>query len=107
MTFTVVGIEGLEFEDISLVYGERIYLTKYEQEGYNLEVTTDKGDHIYQCIIGGNHNLNIILTYTPITPSKGGLNVPLILIISISGGVLLMGGGVTAIIVISKKRKAK
>lgn len=107
VTFTVVGIDGLEFEDVSLVYGERIYLTKYEQEGYNLEVTTETGDHIYQCIIGGNHNLNIILTYTPITPSKGGLNVPLILIISISGGVLLMGGGVTAIIVVSKKRKAK
>ncbi len=107
VTFKVVGIEGLKFNDISLIYGQRVYLKEYEQEGYNLEVTTETGDHIYQCIIGGNHNLNIILTYTPITPSKSGLNVPLILIISISGGVLLVGGGVTAIIVISKKRKAK
>ena len=102
--FTVVGIDGLEFEDVSLVYGERIYLTKYEQEGYNLEVTTDKGDRIYQCIIGGNHNLNVILTYTPSTPNKG-LNTNLILIISISGGVLLTGGIVTSIIIFSKKRK--
>ena len=106
VTFTVVGIDGLEFDDVSLVYGERIYLTNYEQEGYNLEVTTDKGDHIYQCIIGGNHNLNVILTYTSATPNKGS-STSLILIISISGGVLLTGGIVTSIIVFSKKRKGK
>ena len=106
VTFTVVGIDGLEFDDVSLVYGERIYLTKYEQEGYNLEATTDKGDHIYQCIIGGNHNLNVILTYTSSTPNKG-LSTNLILIISISGGVLLTGGIVTSIIIFSKKRKGK
>ena len=64
-TFTVVGIEGLSFPDMNLEPGQRISLDYFKQEGYDLEVTTKDGEKVYQYIIGSNHNIDFILTYTP------------------------------------------
>ena len=109
VTFTVVGIDGLTFPDISLSSGERIYLTEYQQDGYDLVATTEEGDVVYQCIIGGNHNFNIILTYSPHKDSGNkNNNNNLALIISIAAGAtILVAGGVILTVILLKKRKEK
>ena len=67
-TFTVVGIEGLSFPDMNLQPGQRVSLDYFKQEGYDLVVTTKDGERVYQYIIGTNHNVDFILTYTPASP---------------------------------------
>ena len=68
VTFTVVGIEGLSFPDMNLQPGQRVSLDYFKQEGYDLVVTTKDGERVYRYIIGTNHNVDFILTYTPATP---------------------------------------
>ena len=71
VTFKVEGIENVTYPDLLLDYGQRVPLEKYQISGYDLVATTDAGETIYQCIIGTNHNINVILTYTK---SAGGGN---------------------------------
>ena len=106
VNFTVVGIDGLSFPEISLEKGQRVSLSDYEQEGYSLEATTSDGDKIYKDIIGLNHNLSVTLTYTPKQVETVILwNV--IIPIAIGGGVLLIGGAVVAIFLLRKKKGAR
>ena len=65
VSFKVVGVEGVTFPDMLLDYGQRVSLSKFAIEGYELKATTDEGETIYECIIGSNHNMNVILTYSP------------------------------------------
>ena len=64
VTFKVVGIEGISYPDMLLDYGQRVSLSKFAVDGYELKATTEEGDTIYECIIGTNHNMNVILTYS-------------------------------------------
>ena len=71
VTFTVLGIEGVSYPDMLLEYGERISLKEFAIDGYDLVATTSAGDTIYQCIIGSNRNLDVILTYS-VHKDEGG-----------------------------------
>ena len=64
VTFTVVGIDNLEFPEMSLEAGQRVSLKDFAQPGYTLTATTSDGGKIYRYIIGTNRNINVILTYT-------------------------------------------
>ena len=71
VTFTVLGINGVSYPDMLLEYGERISLKEFAIDGYDLVATTAAGDTIYQCIIGSNRNLDVILTYS-VHKDEGG-----------------------------------
>ena len=72
VTFTVRGIAGLEFPEMFLEIGQRISLQYFEQDGYDLTATTSDGDKVYQCIIGVDRSINVILTYSVHKESGGG-----------------------------------
>ena len=72
VTFTVRGIAGLEFPEMFLEIGQRISLQYFEQDGYDLTATTSDGDKVYQCIIGADRTINVILTYRVHKESGGG-----------------------------------
>lgn len=103
VTFKVEGIEGLSYPDMLLDYGQRVSLDKFNVDGYDLKVTTKDGDTIYKNIIGSNHNLEVILTYSKAStnekenkPSVGG-----IIAISAASSTLLLSGA--ALFIFRKK----
>ena len=65
VTFTVVGIDDLEFDDVNLEQGQSLSLSLFEQDGFDLVATTKDGDKIYRYIIGTSYPIDVILTYTP------------------------------------------
>ena len=107
VTFKVEGIDGVSYPDMLLDYGQRISLDKFYIDGYEVKATTATGETIYKYIIGTNHNLEVILTY-----SKSGVNeeadknyTAIIIAASVGGGVLLLGGATFAFFKIKMKKR--
>ena len=107
VTFTVVGIDGLSFPDMLLERGQTISLERFEQEGYDLVVTTSTGDRVYQNIVGTNYNIDFILTYTRSKGNGGQINTTAIIISASVGGALLIAGAVVLVIVLKKRKGIK
>lgn len=116
-SFTVVGIEGLHFDNMNLVVGQCVELSYFAQEGYDLVVTTSEGEKVYTCIIGANRDINYILTYSvhqdgPITPVPPEEKTPaepnyylISILIGAGSAIVLLGVFVPVMIVLTKKRR--
>ena len=97
VTFTVVGIEGLSFPEMLLECGEKVSLDKFKYKGYSLTVAAKDGSKVYNCIIGANHNLEFVLTYTK-NKGCGGHIISTAIIVPVFAGAAL-------ILLISLKKK--
>ena len=102
VTFTVVGVEGVSYPDMLLEYGQRVYLEDFAIDGYDLVATTSAGDTIYQCIIGTNHNLNVILTYST---HKGNGNASGCAGSVVTGSLIISMVSLMGLVLIIRRRK--
>lgn len=104
VTFAVVGIDGLTFPDMLLERGQTISLERFEQDGYDLVVTTTSGDRVYKNIIGTNYNIDFVLTYSPAKGRGMPINMVPIIVGAAAGGAVLIAGAVVLLIVLKKRR---
>ena len=105
VTFKVVGIEGLSYPDMSLTPGERVSLDTFKQDGYDLTVTTTDGEKVYRYIIGSNHNIDFILTYTPAKSNEGDKKGCKSEVISSVIYVPIIAGSLAVLLLILRKKK--
>lgn len=104
VTFSVVGIDGLTFPDMLLERGQTISLERFEQNGYNLVITTSDGNRVFKNIVGTNHNIDFILTYTPTKGAGTPINMTVIIVAASVGGAVLVAGAVVLIIFLKKRK---
>ena len=102
VTFKVVGLDNVSYPDMLLDYGQRVPLSNFAVDGYDLVATTTLGDTIYECLIGTNHNLDVILTYSA---HKNGGNKSGCGGSIVTGSTIIVAVSLIAVVLLINKRR--